>query len=100
MTELFSAEISNKILNVVGDFWEHFGEVLPKYGHSYLNRYCERLAGIERMTHQDRDEFLGESVELLEAISGDHPFKDGVLHLAIKALIKDCQAEIPRLTVD
>ena len=59
MSEIISADLSSRILNVVGDFQEHFSDELPAYGHSYLNSYRERLGGIEGMTERERSEFLG-----------------------------------------
>lgn len=96
MSEIISADLSSRILNVVGDFQEHFHDELPAYGHSYLNSYRERLAGIERMTPRERSEFLRESAELLDSIADDPPFKEGVLNKAIRGLVKEVQGAIPK----
>ena len=36
----FSAEMDDKILDVVGDFWANFVEVMPSYGLGYLDQYA------------------------------------------------------------
>jgi hypothetical protein len=100
MSELFSADLSDKILNVVGDFQDHFHDELPSYGHSYLNDYRERLSGIEGMPPTERNKFLGETAELLDSIADDPPFASGVHHQAIKGLVKEVRGAITKTKRD
>jgi hypothetical protein len=96
LLHLHTAQAKEIHLNVVGDFQEHFGDVLPFYEHSYLNRYRERLSGIEVMSQSKKVEVLKETTELLGAISENHPFSFGVHYQAILRLIQEVREAVSR----
>lgn len=62
----------------------------------YLNQFGERVAGIKGMPPSQRRKFLVEIAELLECISRDSLFRDGVLEKAIRGLVQEVRGAIPK----